>query len=260
MTRFAATLDRLFAERPFLERFAAAAAAGFEAVEIAEPYDHEPEAIRAELDRTGLRVALMGTPPGDTAAGERGLASLPGRVHDFQASIRRAIVYAKALRPERIHVPAGISRGPWARSIYVANLSRACEMAPEHIFAIEPINARDLPGYHLTGTADARAVIDAVGKPNLGLTLDLYHCQISEGDVTRRIEALAPLLVHVQVAGVPDGAEPDRGELSLHHCLEVLERVGYRGWIGCDYHPAGRTEDGLGWFEPWRGRSAAAQG
>ncbi len=252
MPRFAANLTTMFTELPFLERFAAARAAGFDAVEVQSPYEHPAEAIRAELDRAHLALALMNTPAGDWEAGERGLASLPGRVPDFVASVKQALTYAELLRPERIHVMAGVSRGPWARSIYVANLSRACEMAPQQQFTIEPINARDMPGYHLSETQDARTVIDAVGKGNLGLQLDLYHCQITEGDVTRRIEQLSPLIRHVQIAGVPDRAEPDRGELSLPHLLAVLDRIGYTGWIGCEYRPAGRTEDGLGWFAPWR--------
>ena len=251
MPRFAANLTMMFTERPFLERFAAARAAGFEAVEFLFPYAHEAAEIRAALDETGLALALMNTPPGDWEGGERGLASLPGRVPDFVASIRQALAYAEVLRPERIHVMAGISRGPWARSIYAANLSRACEMAPQQQFTIEPINARDMPGYHLVETQDARTVIDAVGKGNLGLQLDLYHLQITEGDVTRRIEALSPLIRHVQIASVPERHEPDGGELSLGHLLGVLDRIGYTGWIGCEYRPAGETEAGLEWFAPW---------
>ncbi len=258
MPRFAANLSFMFAERPFLERFAAAAEAGFEAVEFMSPYAHSADAIRAELDAHGLTVALMNTPAGDWEGGERGLASLPGRVPDFVASIKETLAYATVLRPERIHVMAGVSRGPWARSIYVANLSRACEMGPQQQFTIEPINPRDMPGYHLTETQDARTVIDAVGKGNLGLQLDLYHCQITEGDITRRVEALSPLIRHVQIAGVPDRGEPDRGELSLPHLLEVLDRIGYTGWIGCEYHPAAGTEAGLGWFAPYARRANRA--
>ncbi|MGF1445039.1 MAG: hydroxypyruvate isomerase family protein [Pikeienuella sp.] len=252
MPRFAANLTTMFTDRPFLERFEAAAAAGFSAVELLLPYDHPPEVIRTELDTHDLALALMNTPAGDWQAGERGLASLPGRVPDFVASMKMALEYAAILKPACIHVMAGVSRGPWARTIYVSNLSRACDMAPDQQFAIEPINARDMPGYHLVETQDARTVIDAVRKPNLGLQLDLYHCQISEGDLTRRIETLGPLIRHVQIAGVPDRGEPDRGELALGHLLEVLDRVGFDGWIGCEYWPAGRTEDGLGWFAPWR--------
>lgn len=251
MPRFAANLTFMFAERPFLERFGAARAAGFDAVEFQFPYDHPPETVRAELDTHGLALALMNTPAGDWEAGERGLASLPGRVPDFVASVKETLRYAEVLRPERIHVMAGISRGPWARSIYVANLSRACEMAPQQQFTIEPINARDMPGYHLAETQDARTVIDAVGKGNLGLQLDIYHLQITEGDITRRIEALSPLIRHVQIAGVPDRSEPDRGELALGHVFAVLDRIGYAGWIGCEYRPAEGTEAGLGWLAPW---------
>jgi hydroxypyruvate isomerase len=260
MPRFAAAIDSLFAELPFLERIAAAAEAGFGAVELADPYGHPPEEIAAALAEARMEVAMIATPPGDVAAGERGLASLPGRVPDFEAGVRRALDYAAHLRPWHVHVLAGVSRGPWARSIYVANLRRACEMARGQSFTIEPMNLRDAPGYHLVETADARTVMDAVGVRNLGLQLNLYHCQIAEGDVTRRIEALAPVLRHVRIAGVPEGAEPDRGELALDHVLGVLERVGYRGWIGCAYRPAGRTEDGLGWLARRRAVTPATAG
>lgn len=254
MPRFAANLDLLFCERPLPERFAAAAAAGFEAVEILRPYDHPPEALAAALAEGELTAALINTPAGDWEAGERGFAAVPGAEARFAEGLDRALACARALGARRVHLMAGIAEGDAARRTYVENLRRACAAAPEQIFTLEPINSRDMPGYHLNRTDDARQVIEAVGAGNLRLQLDLYHAQIMEGDLTRRIEALAPLIGHVQIAGVPDRHEPDRGELALGHLLETLDRVGYDGFIGCEYRPAGRTEDGLGWFAPWRRR------
>lgn len=256
MPRFAANLSMMFAERSFLDRFEAAASAGFLAVEYLFPYPHSAEEIRARLDAHALTQALFNTAPGDWEAGERGSAALPGQQARFADDARRALDYAAVLRPRNIHVMAGLAQGPEARAAYIANLKSICALAPQQGFVIEPINSRDMPGYHLSTTEDARAVIDEVGAPNLGLQLDLYHCQIMEGDLTRRIEALAPLIRHVQVAGVPDRHEPDSGELNFADLMWTLDSVGYEGWIGCEYRPAGRTEDGLGWFAPYR-RGAA---
>jgi hydroxypyruvate isomerase len=252
MPRFAANLSMMFDEVPFLDRFAAAARAGFEAVEFLFPYDQDPAAIRAALDANRLTLALHNTPPGDWAAGERGYAAVPGAEARFEAEFARALAYARVLRPGRIHVLAGTAQGPAARAAYVANLRRAAAAAPDLVLTIEPLNPRDMPGYHLARSDDALAVIEAVGAPNLRLQFDLYHAQIAEGDLTRRIEALAPVLGHVQVAGVPDRHEPDRGELNFAHLMAVLDSVGYDGWVGCEYRPADGTEAGLGWFAPWR--------
>ena len=251
MLRFAANLTWLFTERPFLERFGAAAEAGFEGVEFLFPYDEDPQALRDALDRNGLACALFNAPPGDWEAGERGLAALPGRESDFDASIRRALDHARIVRPERIHVMAGIA-GAEARATYVASLRRAAAMAPETHFSIEPINTHDMPGYHLSTSTDALAVLEAVGAANFGLQLDLYHAEIMEGDLPRRIETLASRIAHVQIAGVPHRQEPDRGELNVWHLMETLVGVGYTGWIGCEYRPQERTEDGLGWLRKWR--------
>jgi hydroxypyruvate isomerase len=252
MPRFAANLTMMFTERAFPERFAAAAAAGFEAVEFLFPYAEAPDAIRECLTAADLDLALFNTPAGDWDGGERGLAAVPGAEARFEQAFARALEYAQVLRPERLHVVAGIASGAEARRTYVANLRRAEAAAGDQVLTIEPVNARDIPGFHLANTADALRVIEAVGAENLKLQLDLYHLQISEGDLTRRIEALAPVIGHVQIAGVPDRHEPDLGETALRHLLDVLDSVGYRGWIGCEYHPAGLTEDGLGWFAPWR--------
>ncbi|MFQ5566269.1 MAG: 2-oxo-tetronate isomerase [Paracoccaceae bacterium] len=253
MPRFAANLTMLFTERPFLARFDAAAAAGFEAVEFLFPFAHPAAESRAALDGSGLALALFNTPPGDWQAGERGLAALAGREADFRDSMAKALDYAAVLQPHRLHVMAGIAEGPEARAVYIANLAHAAEAAAGQGLCIEPINSRDMPGYHLNNSTDAVAVLDAVGAANLGLQFDLYHAQISEGDLTRRLEALMPRIVHVQVAGVPERHEPDTGEVDFAHLFGVLDRLGYAGFVGCEYRPAGRTEDGLGWFRGARG-------
>jgi len=248
MPRFAANLSMMFTERPFLERFDAAAAAGFEAVEFLFPYDHPVAEIRDALDRNRLTLALFNAPPGDWEAGERGLTAVPGREAEFRDLFRLAIDYAAALKPARLHVMAGLAQGPAARAAYVANLAHAAAAAPGLRVCIEPINSRDMPGYHLSRSDDALTVLDAVGAGNLGLQFDLYHAQIMEGDLTRRIERLLPRIAHIQIAGVPDRHEPDRGEVNFPHLFRTLDALGYRGFVGCEYRPAGRTEDGLGWF------------
>jgi len=248
MPRFAANLSMMFTERPFLERFDAAAAAGFEAVEFLFPYAHPAAEIRGALDRNGLRLALFNAPPGDWEGGERGLASLKGCEAEFRDSIARALEYAAVLEPTRLHIMAGIARGSEARAAYVANLSHAATAASGLRLCIEPINSRDMPGYHLSTSADAITVLDAVGAGNLGLQFDLYHAQIMEGDLTRRLERLMPRIAHIQIAGVPDRHEPDTGEVNFPHLFAELDRLGYDGFVGCEYRPAGRTEDGLGWF------------
>ncbi|MHA1529327.1 MAG: 2-oxo-tetronate isomerase [Alphaproteobacteria bacterium] len=248
MPSFAANLSMLFTERPFMARFEAAAAAGFEAVEFLFPYAHPAAGIRGALDRNGLVLALFNTPPGDWQAGERGLAALAGREAAFRDSVALALDYAAVLQPHRLHVMAGLAEGVGARAVYLANLAHAAEMAGAQGLCIEPINSRDIPGYHLNNSADAVAVLDVVGAANLGLQFDLYHAQIMEGDLTRRLEALMPRIVHIQVAGVPERHEPDTGEVDFGHLFGVLDGLGYEGYVGCEYRPAGRTEDGLGWF------------
>jgi len=248
MLRFAANLSMMFTERPFMERFEAAAAAGFEAVEFLFPYDHPAAEIRGALDRNGLALALFNTPPGDWEAGERGLAALAGRETDFRDSIALALDYAAVLQPHRLHVMAGLAGGAAARAVYLANLAHAAEAAGDRRLCIEPINSRDMPGYHLNTSTDAVAVLDAVGAENLGLQFDLYHAQIMEGDLTRRLEALMSRIAHIQIAGVPERHEPDTGEVDYPHLFGVLDQLGYQGFVGCEYRPEGRTEDGLGWF------------
>lgn len=248
MPSFAANLSMMFTERPFLERFDAAAAAGFRAVEFLFPYEFPAAQIRGALDRAGLTMALYNTFPGDWDAGERGMASLVDRQGEFRDSINRALDYAEVLAPGRIHVMAGLATGPEARSCYIENLAWAAEAAGNRQLCIEPINSRDIPGYHVSTSADALTVLDTVEAANLGLQFDLYHAQIMEGDLTRRLEALMPRITHMQIAGVPDRHEPDCGEVNYPALFATMDRLGYDGFVGCEYRPKGRTEDGLGWF------------
>jgi len=251
MPRFCANLSMMFTEHPFLDRFAAAAAAGFQAVEFLFPYDHAPEDIRAAMVSAGLTQTLFNAPPGDWEAGERGMAAIPGRGPEFRDSIETALAYAEVLKPERLHVMAGHAAGKGAQAAYIDNLAWAAERAGDQVIVIEPINTRDMPSYFLNRSDQAVGIIEAVGAPNLRLQFDLYHAQIMEGDLTRRLERMIGYIAHMQIAGVPDRHGPDRGELNVAHLFGVLDRLGYDGWVGCEYRPAGRTEDGLDWVKPY---------
>lgn len=252
MPRFAANLSMMFTEYAFLDRFQAAAEAGFEAVEFLFPYDEAALDVRAALDGAGLQQALFNCPPGDWDGGERGMASIPGREAEFRDTIAKALDYAAVIAPDRLHIMAGLAEGLEAEKTYNENLRWAAAQAPDRTFVIEPINSRDMPGYFLSTSSAGLRLLDAIGAANLKLQFDLYHAQIMEGDLTKRLEALIDRIGHVQIAGVPDRHEPDEGELNYPALFEVLDRLGYDGWVGCEYRPAGRTTDGLGWFAPYR--------
>ena len=252
MPRFAANLSMMFTEHAFLDRFKAAAEAGFAGVEYLFPYAEAAADIRSALDTAGLEQALFNCPPGDWEGGERGMAAIPGREAEFRDSIASALEYADAIKPERLHIMAGLIQGAEAESTYIANLKWAAAEAPDRTFLIEPINARDMPGYFLSTSSQGLRILEAVGAPNLKLQFDLYHAQIMEGDLTKRLEALMPEIGHIQIAGVPDRHEPDIGEVNYPDLFQSLDQLGYAGWVGCEYRPAGRTEDGLGWFAPYR--------
>ncbi len=253
MPRLAANLSMMFNEVPFLDRFAAAAGAGFKAVEFLFPYDHPAAELRRRLDGEGLTQALFNAPPGDWAAGERGIASLPGRQIAFRESIHRALDYAAALDCRLVHVMAGIPPAGTppvtAAAVYAANLAWAAEQALSagRMLVIEPINHRDMPGFHLNTVEQGAAVIEAIGRDRLGLQFDIYHCQITEGDVARRLEALIAITEHIQIADVPERHEPGTGELNFPYLLGRIDALGYRGWVGCEYRPAADTIAGLGW-------------
>jgi 2-dehydrotetronate isomerase len=254
MPNFAANLSMMFQEIPnFLDRFDAAAQAGFRGVEFLFPYDHPPEAIAERLERNRLTLALFNTVPGDWAKNERGLAALPGREQQFRDGVDTALRYAKAAHCRTLHTMAGL--WPEGRDkaegerVYVENLRWAADrLAPEGITAIiEPINTRDIPGYFLNYTGQATRIIDEVGRPNLRLQLDLYHVQIMEGDLAAKIRALAGRYPHVQIAGNPGRHEPDIGEINYPYLFDLFDEIGYAGWIGCEYRPRGDTLPGLGW-------------
>jgi hydroxypyruvate isomerase len=253
MPRFAANLSMMFNEVPFLDRFAAAAAAGFRAVEFLFPYDHPAAEIRRRLDGEGLKQALFNAPPGDWAGGERGIAALPGRQREFREGVARALEYAAALDCPLVHVMAGIPPAgvapATAAAIYATNLAWAAEQAQAagKRLVIEPINHRDMPGYHLHTVEQGAAIVAAIGAERLGLQFDIYHCQISQGDVSRRLEALMPVIGHIQIADVPARNEPGTGELGWAFLFKRIDALGYAGWIGCEYRPAGETVAGLGW-------------
>jgi len=251
--KFAANLSFIFQEVGFLDRFAAAAACGFKAVEYLSPYEHPPEVIAEQLNRHGLEQALFNMPPGDWAAGERGIAVLPGREQEFRDGVEQALLYAKTTKCRILHAMAGLrpaGRDPAeAERVYIANLGHAADrLAREGITVIiEPINTRDIPGYFLNTTIQAMSVIERVGHPNLKLQLDLYHVQIMEGDLAHRIRALAGRYEHVQIAGNPGRHEPDVGEINYPFLFDLFDEIGYSGWIGCEYRPESETTAGLGW-------------
>ncbi len=257
MPRFSANLTFLFNEVPFLERFAEAAQAGFRAVEFAFGYDYQVKEIAARVKQHKLNVVLINAPPGDYAAGDRGLASLPGREHEFAASVVTGLRYAHALQCPRLHVLAGVlpeaadadERKRRLRT-YARNLRFACQEAAEDKIdiLIEPINPRDLPRYLLNTQADAHAIREEVAMPNLRVQMDLYHAQIVEGDLATKIRRWLPHIGHFQIASVPAREEPDSGELNYEFLFRLLDELKYDGWVGCEYHPARTTAAGLGWI------------
>jgi len=253
--KLAANLSMMFNEVAFLDRFAAAAAAGFRGVEFLFPYADEPQVVAEKLRAASLELALFNLPPGNWNAGERGIAALPGREAEFAAGVERALTYARELSCPTVHAMAGCAADDDERAIatYVANVRAAADAFADagRRVVLEPINRRDMPGYFLHTTTQAAALIARIDRPNVALQLDLYHAQISEGDLERRIRALFPLVGHVQIAGNPARHEPDAGEVNYRHLLDVLDALGYRGWIGCEYRPAAGTVAGLGWAQPY---------
>ena len=267
MPRFAANLSLMYPEHAFLDRFAAAAADGFRAVEFLFPYEFDIRDIAARLHDHGLQQVLFNAPPGDFAAGERGLASLPGQQDRFRrALLEQALPCAQALGCRRLHLMAGLvpAHGDRAahRATYLDNLAWAAAQARGTAvqLLIEPINTRDIPGYFLNRQDEAHAIVREVGAPNLKVQMDLYHCQIVEGDVAmklRRYLGSGPeggQVGHLQIAGVPERHEPDVGELHFPYLFALLDELGYGGHVGCEYRPRGSTSAGLGWFAPWRDR------
>ncbi len=255
MPRFAANLSMMFTERAFLDRFDAAAEAGFGAVEYLFPYEHSPADIAERLKRNNLTQALFNLPPGDFAAGERGLAALQGRFDEFRASVDRALDYAAATGAKRLHMMAGLASSSDPRAL--VSYQGALELAARKLgeagvdLVIEPINSRNMPGYFLDDFGLAERIIADSGMANVKLQFDIYHRQIMHGDVTMALRRLMPITGHVQIASVPSRNEPDGEELNYPFLFEELDSLGYDGYVGCEYNPRGRTTDGLGWFKPY---------
>jgi hydroxypyruvate isomerase len=255
--RFAANLTMQFNEVPFIERFKAAAKAGFRAVEFLFPYEHSAAEIAEQLKEHRLENILFNMPAGDWAAGERGLAALPGREAEFRAGVAKALEYAKALGTLRLHAMAGLLPESGDRSAhrttYIDNLKYASAEAAKHgiMLLIEPINTRDMPRYFLNTQADAHAIREEVGAPNLKVQMDFYHVQIVEGDIAMKVRRYLPHVGHIQIAGVPSRNEPDIGEVYYPYLFGLLDELGYDGWIGCEYRPANGTVEGLGWMKKY---------
>lgn len=255
MPRFAANLSLMFTELPFLDRFDAAAAAGFAAVEFLFPYDHPPATVADRLRRNGLTQALFNLPPGDWDAGEKGFAARPEKFAELQQSFVTALPYAQATGVRRLHLMAGIAdrhdRSAVA-AFTTAVTAAAAFFAPHGIdVLLEPINARDVPGYFLNDFGFARDLIVDLKIANLKLQFDIYHCQILHGDVTMRLREMMPIIGHIQTASIPSRNEPGTGELNDGFLFAELDRLGYDGYVGCEYRPRGATVEGLGWFKPY---------
>ena len=252
--RFSANLGFLWADRPLPAAIRAAKAAGFDAVECHWPYDTPAADTRAALQETGLAMLGLNTHRGNTAMGENGLAALPGREAEAQAAIDQALTYARAIGTKAVHVMAGNSSGPRARAAFVTNLRYACTVAAQDgvTILIEPLNLYNAPGYFLNSTGQAADIIREVAAPNLKLMFDCYHVQIIEGDVTRRLAHLLPLVGHIQVASVPDRAAPDHGELDYAYVFDRIAALGWAHPIGAEYLPEGDTDKTLGWLAAYK--------
>jgi 2-dehydrotetronate isomerase len=252
MPNFAANLTMMFTEWPLLERFAAAADAGFTAVEILFPYELTPDAIASSLARNHLTLALFNLPPGDWAAGERGLAALPDRFDELKNGLEKALDYIQATGVKRVHLMAGLAdRGdPAALSSYRRSVRYCAEkLRRAHLdLLLEPINNRNMPGYFLNDFNFTEAVISELALPNLKLQFDIYHRQIIHGDVTTALRRVLPVVGHIQIASVPSRHEPDDEELNYPFIFSELDRLGYTGFVGCEYNPRGHTTEGLRWF------------
>lgn len=248
MLRFAANLTMLFTERPLLDRFAAAAEAGFQGAEILFPYDIAARDLSRAAIAAGLELVLINTPPPNWAGGPRGFAAQPGQEARFRHDFDRALRFAQALRARHIHVMSGVASGPEARATLVENLRWATTRAPHASLTIEPINTTDMPGYYLDDFDLACGVIEEVGAANLGLQFDAYHARALGHDPAALWPKVAPLVRHVQIADWPGRHEPGTGRIDYPAFFAALEGSGYRGWIGAEYNPGQHTETGLGWL------------
>ncbi|MBV7264395.1 hydroxypyruvate isomerase family protein [Photobacterium sp. WH24] len=257
MARFAANLTMLFTEVPFIERFGQASKAGFRAVEFLFPYDYEAGLLAEQLSSHQLEQALFNMPPGDWAAGERGIAALPDRIEEFEQSVDVALHYAQALSCKKVHAMAGILSPDFSveahRETFIRNLRYAADRFAVHgiCVMIEPLNSRDVPNYFVAHQRDAVELIKAIDRPNVKLQFDVYHAQIMDGDLSVLIKEVADYIGHVQIASVPSRHEPCEGEVNYPFLFGELDKSGYQDWIGCEYNPQQGTLEGLGWVTPY---------
>ena len=254
MPKFAANLSMMFNEVPFLERFETAARAGFSAVEFLFPYEYSPEQVAGTAKAAGVQIVLFNMPPGNWAAGERGLTGLPGREQEFRDNVTKAVTYAKALGVPRIHAMAGVAPAgadmAACKATLIANLKFAAAELAKHdlTLLLEAINTRDIPGFLVNTQKESYAICEAVGAPNMKMQMDLYHMQVMEGDLATSLTKYAPHCGHIQIAGCPERNEPDTGEVRYEYLFKLLDQIGYEGWLGCEYRPAGKTNEGLRWL------------
>lgn len=257
MAQFAANLTMLFTEVPFLERFEKAHNAGFKAVEFLFPYVFDAQVLSQKLEQYGLEQALFNMPPGNWDAGERGFAAIPGRVNEFKDTVETALTYATALNCKKVHAMSGLIDEQFSYekhvNTFIQNIRYAADAFAKHgiELMIEPLNNRDVPNYFVANQRVAVELIKQVDRPNVKLQLDLYHAQIMDGDLTHLIQDLALYTGHIQIASVPKRHEPSEGEVNYPHIFNILDKSGYKGWIGCEYNPKNTTEDGLGWIQPY---------
>ena len=250
MPRFAANVTTMFREVPFLDRFAAAAKAGFTAVEMQFPYEHEAHEVARRARAAGVEIVLFNLAPGDWSKGDRGLAAIPGREEEFRASVEQGIRYAAAMGAPKAHIMAGVASQGASRDTYVKNLAWAAgQFAPLGLTAvIEAINRHDMPGYLVNLQADTAGVVEEIGAPNLRMQMDCYHMGMMQEDVAARLRQYRALCGHVQIAGVPGRHEPDTGDMDYRPIFAALDEIGYPGWVGCEYNPVGETVAGLKWL------------
>lgn len=256
MPRFAANLSMMFTEWEFLDRFKAAGDAGFEAVEFLFPYEYPSEKIGLALAGAQLEQALFNLPPGDVARGERGMAAIPGREAEFRDGVATALAYAQETGVKRLHLMAGHAdpSDPAAQAAYRAAIAYAADaLAPHGIdLLLEPINGADMPGYFLNDFEQAAAYVREAGRPNVKLQFDMYHCEKIHGDVPARLDALHPIVGHVQIARARGRHEPDASGPDYPRLFAQLDALGYGGFVGCEYRPEAGTLEGLGWFSEFR--------
>ncbi|MDD7912169.1 hydroxypyruvate isomerase [Pseudovibrio exalbescens] len=258
MPKLTANLSMLFTELDFMQRFEAAAAAGFKGVEYLFPYDFEAQAIKAELDANGLQQVLFNLPAGDWAKGERGIACLPGREEEFRTGVDKAIAYAKVLGNTQVNclagfVPAGVSHEQ-AEAVLIENLRYAAPRLKEAgiLLLLEACNTQDMPGFCVNTSAQALRLIKEVGSDNLQFQYDIYHMQIMEGNIARTLKDNLSQIAHVQLADNPGRHEPGTGELNYSFLFKHLDEIGYQGWVGAEYIPSNGTVEGLGWLKDYK--------